>query len=127
MADEKPKFRLIDCLKQSLEIVRPVPPEIAPPVEEAGAEIVELDLERIERSGLTAKDVTPEDILRLCLKDVKAKGNVVKCYVTLISELEDSFTVSNYRSNLTRTEEVAFRQLGVTEAVDSWRFGPDAS
>ena len=116
MAD-RPKLTLVESLKKSLEVE-----------EQKENNVVDFSKEKIdravERGELTANDVTPAQLLSIISEDVERLGNVVKCYVTLIAEDDSSFTVSNYRAGLSRSEEVAFRQLGLQEAVDNWRFGP---
>lgn len=84
--------------------------------------LVDLEVERAERGLVPNAEVTPETLLRLALKDCElAKGRITKCYVTLIEDEGDSMSTTNMRANLTRTEEIAYRQLGLTEAIESWR------
>lgn len=114
---DRPKLTLVEgAIKQAL--VASLELEGEQPAEN----VVDLSMERLERRQLTATEVTPEQLLMLCLRDVE-RLNVVKCYVTMISDEGDSFTVSNYRAGLSRSEEVAFRSLGMQEALDNWRFG----
>lgn len=89
---------------------------------EENAAVVDLSLERIERGDMSCQQVTPEQVLRLALRELDQTEGITKCYVTLIQETpEGPITTINMRSRLSRQEEVAFRQLGVHEAIDSWR------
>lgn len=91
---------------------------------EHNGNVVDLNMERMERRFLNATEVKPQELIKLVLRDMGERyQNVVKCYVTLVIDAGDSFTVSNYRAGLTRSEEVAFRSLGLQEAMDNWRFG----
>lgn len=120
---DRPKLTLVENLKQSIALEDAL--SSSEPEEHKENNVVDLARERMDRGALTSKDVTPAQLLEVVCEDVAASriGNVVKCYVTLIAEDESSFTVSNYRAGLNRAEEVAFRQLGLQEAVDNWRFG----
>ncbi|HEY6020615.1 MAG TPA: hypothetical protein VIY48_12210 [Candidatus Paceibacterota bacterium] len=70
-----------------------------------------------------AYDVSVKQCLEMALKDADRIG-AVKCYVTMICDDGDTWSTNNYRSCLTRIEEIAFRQLGVTEAINRWTGGP---
>lgn len=111
---DRPRLTLLESLKQS---VAETP--------EQTENVVDLFRERCERGELSSSEIKPLDLLRLVIEDAERKGNVVKCYVTLVSDTTDAFTVTNYRAGLNREEEVAYRQLGLQEAVDRWRFGGD--
>lgn len=108
---DRPKLTLIESLKQSVEEARQ-------------GEVVDLALERINRHGVNCKDVTVQQLLKVVTNDVERMENATKCYITVIQDTPEAFTVSNYRCGLDRQEEVSFRTLGVHEAMDNWRFGP---
>jgi hypothetical protein len=100
----------------------------AEPVEEDEEEInnvIDFQVARAECSAVNTADVTPETVLKLALQDVQAGGQykdtVKKCYITLVLDTGETFSTCNYRANLTRIEEVAFRQLGVSESLEGWR------
>lgn len=127
---DKPRLTLIECLKQSLDETPTAStdqemPDVVGGADEPqpSAEVVDLFREKVVRGEMMAKDITPQQLIEIVAEDIERLGNVVKCYVTLIADDEDCFTVSNYRAGLNRVEEVSFRQLGVQEAVDNWRFG----
>lgn len=119
---DRPKLTLVETLRKSIEET----PDLAESQtqEEQTENVVDLSIERMRRSDvITSKDVTPQMLFELIASDLEQMKNCVKCYVTLISDDGDSFLVSNYRAGLNRQEEVAFRSLGVQEALDNWRFG----
>lgn len=82
--------------------------------------LIDLEIERIDRSAADCGDVTPEQILRIALRDTQ-EGDVRACYVTLINESGEAESSTHYRSNLTRSEEAGYRQLGVQQILDDWR------
>ena len=82
--------------------------------------VVDFEVERAERAE-EAAGVRPISLLKMALKDAQKDNTIVKAYVTLIRDDKDSFSTINYRAGLKRTEEIAFRQLGVQEALEGWR------
>jgi predicted NUDIX family phosphoesterase len=90
---------------------------------EEPSNVVQLGVERLLRNGpqMDAKDATPLDVIRLVEHDIIESGNVTACYVTLITNQDNHFEVTNYRSNLARTEEIAYRQMGVQQAIENWK------
>lgn len=117
-------LKLVEALQKSLErsIEAPIEGadilEIAPPLE---AEVIDFTVERARLRDIKVEEVKPETILQMALDDCKRYGNVTKAYITLILDTGDSFSTANYRAGTTREEEIALRQLGVTESIDTWR------
>jgi hypothetical protein len=85
--------------------------------------VVNFGQERLARvpEKLSATDITPDQLIPFIANDIKTMGTISKCYVTLVSEEADCFHVTNYRAGLNRTEEIAYRLLGVLEAMENWR------
>ncbi len=113
--DEVAHARLLEALEKSVAL-EPEPKE---------NNVVNFAVERLSRKGedLRPQDIAVTDLLSLIQSDVAKYGDVTKCYVTLVREDEKAFTVVNYRAGVSRVEEIALRQLGVQEVIDSWRFG----
>ena len=113
--EDGPSLNLIENLKASLD------------AEEADSgNVVDLGAERLlrGRDSLTPDQVTPQEVLKLAMEDCSKLGNISKCYVTLIvDEGDERMGTINYRAQMTRTEEIAFRQLGLQEQIDNWRVG----
>ena len=114
---DRPKLTLVETLRASLNETE------TKPEHREESNVVDLAVERIGRTDVLAKDVTPEDLLKFILSDAPLMASAFKCYVTMISDDGAAFTVTNFRAGLDRSEEVAFRSLGLQEAMDNWRFG----
>jgi hypothetical protein len=91
--------------------------------EDCAGEVIDFEVERASRKPLDNADVSPATVLKMALEDITTGPyhNCSKVYVTLVLDNDSTFSTCNYRANLTRIEEVAFRQLGVAEAIDGWR------
>lgn len=83
--------------------------------------VVDFEVEKINRRHIDARDVMPDKCLALALQDTKQRGDVIGCYITLIVEEPETMSTVNYRAGLSRTEEIAYRQVGVQEAIESWK------
>lgn len=94
---------------------------------DATAEVIDFEVQRASRSIIDSGEVRPETILKMALEDVTTGpyggGRCVKAYITLILDDGKSFSTCNYRANLSKIEEVAFRQMSVAEAIEGWRGG----
>jgi len=135
---EKPKLRLVsnDNTEKKTEEERRVS-NVKALIEKSLAQeeqavingVDDLALERIRRNKVPAAEVTPRQLLTILLDDIERMENdgekVDKCYVTLIRDGGENVIVTSYRAGLSRPEELAYRQLGVQETLDSWRFGED--
>jgi hypothetical protein len=89
---------------------------------DASAEVIDFEVQRAARRLLDNTEVSPATILKMALDDVLGPyQHCTKAYITLVLDNGKSFTTCNYRANLSRIEEVAFRQLGVTESMEGWR------
>jgi hypothetical protein len=95
--------------------------------EDESAEVIDFEVERASRVNMDNAEVKPETILKMALEDVTGpyQGKCTKAYITLVLDNGKAFSTCNYRANLSRIEEVAFRELGLTEAISGWR-GDDA-
>lgn len=81
---------------------------------------VDLEVEKADRAE-SCLEVTPEVLLKLALRDCQQYGDVKMCYVTLLREGADGcITTSNYRANMKRDTEIAYRQIGVQEVIERW-------
>jgi hypothetical protein len=125
------------CEGEGLLVVDEMDPEMAKALLEAAgfevvdgdcsAEVIDFEVERASRLNMDNAEVRPETILKMALEDVTTgpyrDGRCTKAYITLVLEDGKTYSTCNYRANLSKIEEVAFRQLGVTEAVSGWRGG----
>ena len=84
--------------------------------------VVDFRNAKVDSGTLLAREVTPAEVLTQALEDLGSL-NVAKCYITLVIDNGETWATTNYRANLTRAEEIAFRQLGITEMLESWRNG----
>jgi len=73
--------------------------------------------------ALPATEVTPAECLRLALKDALADPTITKCYLTLFRDDEEDTVGVSYRAGLTKEQEVAYRHLGASVALDNWKSG----
>lgn len=87
----------------------------------AETNLIDLDVERADRGLISNSDVTPETVLKLAIKECQESGHVTQCYITLIEESPDGLSTINLRSNMSRVEEIAYRQVGLAEAIEMWR------
>lgn len=83
--------------------------------------VVDFEVEKLQRKSVDATQVMPDKCLALAMLDCKEYGDVIGVYVTLIRESPDSLSTENYRAGLDRAQEIAYRQLGVQEAIERWK------
>jgi hypothetical protein len=88
------------------------------------SDVADFDFERKKRSSDNG-DLSPSDLLRMALEDLD-KGDyprASKCLV-LIIEADDDPTARTvhhqYRSNVTRSEEIAFLEVWKRRRLDAW-------
>lgn len=86
-----------------------------------GSNVVNLSVERlIRKAPASCEQVSVRELLELALAELS--DNAVKCYLTIIEkDPEGGFSLDNYRSGLLRSEEIAYRQMGVLEAMENWK------
>ena len=99
---------LKENLKQSLALI------------EAPSNVIDLDVERADRREISNRDVTPETVLKMALRECEKSGNVTQCYITLVEDTPEGMSTTNLRSNMSRIEEIAYRQLGLAEAIEQY-------
>jgi hypothetical protein len=90
-----------------------------------GGSTVDLEFERKKRTNDNG-DLTPRDLLRVALEDLD-KGDyprASKCLILIIEADEDpdNRTVTHqYRSNLSRTEEIAHLDCWKQRRIRAWQ------
>ena len=97
--------------------------ESSPPPEEQT--VVDFNKEKLARRGgkAMACDINAETVLEMALMDCREAGDrgPAKAYITLVYENDTASTTVNYRCQLSHLEEVAYRQLGLSEAIENWK------
>lgn len=114
-------LKLVHTLKESIAELEKL--DMAAAGEPVSAEVVNLAVERVIRGDTIATEVTAETVLEAALIECREMGDeVTGCYITLICSDENGPRATcHYRAGLSRIEEIAFRQLGLTEVMDAWR------
>lgn len=92
-------------------------------LEQEESNVVDFEVEKLSRERhADPRNMMPDKCLALALADCKQFGDVIGCYVTLIREdAGEALTVESYRAGLNRAEEIAYRQLGLNEAIENWK------
>lgn len=83
--------------------------------------VVDFEVEQAERTK-SASEIVPTTLLKMAVLEAQSDPNIEKAYITMLRKNEDgTFTTINFRCGMDMVEELAYRQVGVTEAIDRWR------
>lgn len=87
--------------------------------------VVDFEVKQAEQAR--APDLKPSTLLKMALLDAQSDPNINRAYITLIRENADgSLTLVNYRAGMNTAEEIAYRQVGVSEAIEGFKEPDDA-
>jgi hypothetical protein len=87
------------------------------------ADVEDIDVGRADRAT-DSREVSPETLLKVALRDCAEFGDVASAYILLIraptGDREQGSTLAPYRANMTHPEEIAFLNAALHDAIEEW-------